>query len=77
MESHHEPAMISGCLRGMGREVTCLVQAMNINLPGHDGLQFTTCMIQKAPVDLPDGGYWLTIGRKTNRVRKENGRWLT
>jgi hypothetical protein len=61
----------------MGREVTCMVQASHLNLPGNNDSQFATCTIQKAPVDLPDGGYWLTIGRRTNRVRKENGHWLT
>jgi hypothetical protein len=76
MASHREIVMLSGRLKGMGREADCIVSAVKVSLPGTNASHYTKCQIQNAPDDLPEGQYQVTFGGDTTNVRKRDGFWL-
>jgi hypothetical protein len=74
--SHREIKVMSGHLKGMGREAKCLVSAVQVSMPGTNVSHYAKCKIQNAPDDLPEGSYQVTFDGQTENVKKSNGFWL-
>ena len=55
--SHREPVMMTGRLKGMGREAECTVSAVKVSLPLPNIWEYVNCDIHLAPENLPDGRY--------------------
>lgn len=69
--------MLSGPLRGMGREAECTVSAVKVSLPGTNLYEYTKLGIHNAPADLPDGPYAVTIEGRTVLVQRRQGAWIS
>jgi hypothetical protein len=76
MASHRESVMLSGLLKGMGREAECLVSALKVSLPGTNVSHYASCSIFSAPDDLPEGQYLVTFGGETTAVQKRDSYWV-
>lgn len=63
-------------LKGMGHEAPCTVSAVRLSLPEFRISQFVRCDVLRAPSDLPDGEYSVSLGSHNMLVQKENGVWL-
>jgi hypothetical protein len=68
--------MLSGVLRGMGREEKCIVSATEVSLPGIPS-EYTKCSIHQAPSDLPEGHYEVEYEGRIARIQKFQGMWVT
>jgi hypothetical protein len=60
-----------GTLKGMGREVTCIV-GMIVGNYSHNSRP----SIQNAPPDIPDGEYLFTFRYGSIHFKKYQGMWL-
>jgi hypothetical protein len=68
--------MMTGRLKGMGREAECTVSAVKISVPHPDIWEYVECDIYLAPEDLPDGGYEVSFEGKTMKVKLLDGFWV-
>jgi hypothetical protein len=75
MALHREVVVLSGRLRGMGREAACTLNAVKVSLPGTVVSHFAKCNIHQAPSDLPDGKYELTFDGERVLFEKRNAVW--
>jgi hypothetical protein len=74
--SHRETVMMTGRLKGMGRQVGCTVSAVKVSLPELDIWEYVKCDIHLAPDDLPDGPYQVTFQGRTMEVKLLDGFWV-
>ena len=74
--SHRETVMMTGRLKGMGREAECTLSAVKISLPLINIWEYVNCDIHFAPENLPDGQYEVTFEGRTIQVKKLDGYWL-
>jgi hypothetical protein len=74
--SRRETVMMTGRLKGMGREAECTIGAVMISPPLLDTGEYVDCDIYFAPEDLPDGKYEVTFESRTTEVKKLDGEWL-
>jgi hypothetical protein len=74
--SHRETVMMTGRLKGMGREAECTVSAVKISLPQLNIWEYVNCDIHLAPEDLRDGRYEVTFEGKTMEVKLLEGFWV-
>ena len=68
--------MMTGRLKGMGREAECTVSAVKLSLPLLNIWEYVRCDIYLAPEDLPDGAYNVTFEGRTMKMKKLDGYWL-
>lgn len=76
MPSHRENVMLSGRLRGMGRDADCTVRAEKVSLPGTNQSKYANFTIHEEPKDLPDGQYDVTFEHRAARLQRLNGVWI-
>jgi hypothetical protein len=69
--------MLSGLLRGMGREAECTVSTVKVSLPGTNHYEYTKLGIHNEPAELPDGPYAVTIEGRTVPVQRHLGAWIS
>ncbi len=74
--SNREAVMMTGRLKGMGREAECTVSATKVSLPLLNIWEYVNCDIHLAPENLPDGRYALTFEGKTMDVKLLEGVWV-
>ena len=74
--SHRETVMMTGRLKGMGREAECAISAVKVSPPQLNDGEYVNCDIYFAPENLPDGQYEVTFEGRTMRVKKLDGDWL-
>ena len=74
--SHRETVMMTGRLKGMGREAECTVSAVKLSLPLLNIWEYVNCDIHLAPENLPDGRYDVTFEGKTMEVKLLDGFWV-
>jgi hypothetical protein len=74
--SHRETVMMTGRLKGMGREAECTISAIKVSLPQLNIWEYVKCDIHLAPEDLPDGRYEVTFENKTMEVKLLDGFWV-
>lgn len=75
-QSHRETVMMTGRLKGMGREAECAVSAVKVSLPHLNIWEYVNCDIHLAPENLPDGRYDVTFEGKTMAVKLLDGFWV-
>ena len=68
--------MMTGRLKGMGREAECTVSATKVSLPHRNISEYVNCDIHLAPENLPDGRYEVTFEGKTMAVKLLEGFWV-
>ena len=68
--------MMTGRLKGMGREAECTISAIKVSLPQLNIWEYVKCDIHLAPEDLPDGRYEVTFENKTMEVKLLDGFWV-
>ena len=68
--------MMTGRLKGMGREAECMVSAVKISLPHLNIWEYVRCDIHLAPEHLPDGRNEVTFEGKTMAVQLLDGYWV-
>jgi hypothetical protein len=75
MVSNREAVLVSGTLKGMSHQVSCMVRAVKVSLPNLDIWEYVSADIAQASSELPDGAYDVSFeGRKMN-VKKIAGNW--
>jgi hypothetical protein len=74
--SHRETVIMTGRLKGMGREAECTVSAVKLSLPLLNIWEYVNCDIHLAPENLPDGRYDVTFEGKTMEVKLLDGFWV-
>jgi hypothetical protein len=74
--SHREIVMMTGRLKGMGREAECTVSAVKVSPPHLNIPEYVKCDIHLAPENLPDGRYEVTFEGKTMEVKLLYGLWF-
>jgi hypothetical protein len=69
-------ACIHGLLKGMGREVPCVMLAINEESSEAGPPVFTRCSVVDAAEDLPDGAYRVEFDGYSVSAKKEGGLWV-
>lgn len=75
MLSEKESTVLRGILRGQGYEVSCVVSASIVRLPGSNAVAYIDYAIDvREPV--PDGFYQLLTNGAVIRMRRYNDNWF-
>jgi hypothetical protein len=69
-------ACINGLLKGMGREVPCVMLAIKEVSSEAGPPVFSRCSVIETAEDLPDGTYTLAFEGYVVSARKEGGLWI-
>jgi hypothetical protein len=75
MVSIREAVLVSGTLKGMNHQVSCLVRAVKLSLINLDTWEYVAADIVQASSDLPDGLYDVSFDGRTMKVKKIAGNW--
>jgi hypothetical protein len=75
IKSSRQTVTLLAKLKGMGREVPCMVSAVKLSLPEFRITGFVQCDVLQAPDNLPDGEYFLILEGRPMLVQRENGVW--
>jgi len=71
MEPHIKIRVIAGTLKGMDRQIECLV-----GIPVADHPHQSPPSVHNVPPDLIDGEYEFSDGITTIRFKRKGGRWI-
>ena len=73
--------ILSGNVKGVGREAECTVEARRIGVDSGTELprtySYTDCSVVAAPADLPDGDYTVYFGGQRFPATRLRGTWLS
>jgi hypothetical protein len=77
MASKREIVRLPGILSGEGHEATCIIEALQVTLPGGGTSALARQKIVSVSKTLPEGVYQLSInGGPPAPVRYRDGHWL-
>jgi hypothetical protein len=73
--------ILSGNVKGEGREAECMVEARRIGVDSGNELPrtycYTDCSVVVAPADLPDGDYTVYFDGHSFLATRLRGTWLS
>jgi len=75
MVSIREAVLVSGTLKGMSHQVSCMVRAVKVSLPNLDIWEYVSADIAQASSELPDGAYNVSFEGRKMKVKKIAGNW--
>lgn len=77
MNSAKRYVYLEGAIIGDGGEATCTVRALEVTLLATGDVAHSQFHVERVSTSLPEGTYDLIVNGVTQRVRHQNGHWLS
>jgi len=69
------PLVVTGLIAGHGLKASCRVKVQVLTGPFFAHSPFSSCAIEEAPREAPDGLYEVRFLNQSASVRRKEGRW--